>query len=81
MQLVYFFDGQGQHDMNQLDMQGRHAVVTGGASGLGLAIVQRLLHSGARVTIWDYDQKGMDKSVSELRLHLLFEPVNQVSES
>lgn len=44
--------------MNQLDMQGRHAVVTGGASGLGLAIVQRLLHSGARVTIWDYDQKG-----------------------
>ena len=53
--------------MNQLDMQGRHAVVTGGASGLGLAIVQRLLHSGARVTIWDYDQKGMDKAVSELR--------------
>ena len=29
--------------MNQLDMQGRHAVVTGGASGLGFAIVQRLL--------------------------------------
>ena len=53
--------------MNQLDMQGRHAVVTGGASGLGLAIVQRLLHSGARVTIWDYDQAGMDKAVSDLR--------------
>ena len=29
--------------MNQLDMQGRHAVVTGGASGLGLAIVRRLV--------------------------------------
>jgi 3-oxoacyl-[acyl-carrier protein] reductase len=55
--------------MNQLDMQGRHAVVTGGASGLGLAIVHRLLHSGARVTIWDYDPKGMDKAVSELRQH------------
>ena len=53
--------------MNQLDMQGRHAVVTGGASGLGLAIVQRLLHSGARVTVWDYDQKGMDKAVADLR--------------
>ena len=53
--------------MNQLDMQGRHAVVTGGASGLGLAIVQRLLHSGARVTVWDHDQLGMDKAVSELR--------------
>jgi len=53
--------------MNQLDMQGRHAVVTGGASGLGLAIVQRLLHSGARVTVWDHDQLGMDKAVSALR--------------
>jgi 3-oxoacyl-[acyl-carrier protein] reductase len=53
--------------MNQLDMQGRHAVVTGGASGLGLAIVQRLLHSGARITIWDHDQAGMDKAIAGLR--------------
>ena len=28
--------------MNQLDLQGRHAVVTGGASGLGFAIAERL---------------------------------------
>jgi 3-oxoacyl-[acyl-carrier protein] reductase len=53
--------------MNQLDMKGRHAVVTGGASGLGFAIAQRLLHSGARVTIWDHNQQSVDKSVSELR--------------
>ncbi len=42
--------------MNQLDLQGRHAVVTGGASGLGLAIAQRLKSSGASVTIWDLDE-------------------------
>ena len=42
--------------MNQLDLQGRHAVVTGGASGLGFAIAERLKSSGARVTIWDMDE-------------------------
>jgi 2-dehydro-3-deoxy-L-rhamnonate dehydrogenase (NAD+) len=39
--------------MNTIDLNGRCAVVTGGASGLGFAIVQRLLASGARVAIWD----------------------------
>lgn len=42
--------------MNQLDFQGRHAVVTGGAAGLGLAIAQRLLASGGSVTLWDRAQ-------------------------
>ena len=41
--------------MNQLDMQGRHAVITGGATGLGYAIAQRMLASGASVTLWDRD--------------------------
>jgi NAD(P)-dependent dehydrogenase (short-subunit alcohol dehydrogenase family) len=48
--------------MNQLDMQGRHAVVTGGASGLGFAMVERLLRSGAQVTVWDHDAQGMAKA-------------------
>ena len=39
--------------MNQLDLNGRNAVVTGGASGLGLAIAERLVASGAKVVIWD----------------------------
>jgi len=39
--------------MNQLDLNGRNAVVTGGASGLGFAIAERLVASGARVVIWD----------------------------
>jgi len=42
--------------MNQLDMKGRHAVITGGAAGLGFAIAQRMLASGATVTLWDRDE-------------------------
>ena len=41
--------------MNQLDLNGRNAVVTGGASGLGFAIAERLVASGANVVIWDLD--------------------------
>jgi 2-dehydro-3-deoxy-L-rhamnonate dehydrogenase (NAD+) len=43
--------------MNQLDFAGRTAVVTGGAQGIGAAIVERLRSSGARVQIWDLDGK------------------------
>jgi 2-dehydro-3-deoxy-L-rhamnonate dehydrogenase (NAD+) len=41
--------------MNQLDFQNRRAVVTGGATGIGFAIAQRLLQSGGSVTVWDRD--------------------------
>jgi 3-oxoacyl-[acyl-carrier protein] reductase len=41
--------------VNQLDFQGRHAIVTGGAAGLGFAIAQRLVASGGSVTVWDRD--------------------------
>jgi 3-oxoacyl-[acyl-carrier protein] reductase len=42
--------------LNHLDLNGRHAVVTGGASGIGFAIAQRLTGSGATVAIWDLDE-------------------------
>ena len=45
--------------MNQLDLSGRHAVVTGGAAGIGLAVTRRLLASGASVTWWDRDAAAM----------------------
>jgi NAD(P)-dependent dehydrogenase (short-subunit alcohol dehydrogenase family) len=44
------------------DFSGRAAVVTGGAQGIGLAVVQRLLASGARVAIWDVDAEQMAAS-------------------
>jgi 3-oxoacyl-[acyl-carrier protein] reductase len=39
--------------MNQLDVRDRVAVITGGASGIGLAIARRLFASGARLSLWD----------------------------
>ena len=41
--------------MNQIDLIGRVAVVTGGAQGIGLATAQRMLQSGASVVLWDID--------------------------
>lgn len=42
--------------MNQIDLNNRSAVVTGGAQGIGLAIAERLLASGASVSLWDCDE-------------------------
>ena len=52
--------------MNQLDMKGRHAVITGGAAGLGFAIAQRMLASGATVTLWDRDEAALAGAVKAL---------------
>src|SRR6185436_7071754 len=58
-------DGGGE-GMNQLDFKGRTAIVTGGAQGIGLAIVKRLFASGARVRIWDRDEKLLARIVRKL---------------
>jgi 3-oxoacyl-[acyl-carrier protein] reductase len=52
--------------MNRLDFTGRTAIVTGGAQGIGLAIVKRLLASGARVRIWDRDARLLARVVKTL---------------
>ncbi len=41
--------------MNQIDLIGRRAVITGAAQGIGFSIAQRLLASGAEVCLWDQD--------------------------
>jgi NAD(P)-dependent dehydrogenase (short-subunit alcohol dehydrogenase family) len=50
--------------MNMLDMKGRSAVVTGGASGIGLAVAQRLAASGAAVAVWDHAADGAARIAS-----------------
>jgi 2-dehydro-3-deoxy-L-rhamnonate dehydrogenase (NAD+) len=52
--------------MNQLDFKARHAVVTGGATGLGYAISARLIASGGSVTIWDRDLAGAQRAAQVL---------------
>jgi 2-dehydro-3-deoxy-L-rhamnonate dehydrogenase (NAD+) len=52
--------------MNQLDFNGRTAVVTGGAAGIGYAIAQRLAASGARVALWDRDDGALRTAKSGL---------------
>ena len=45
--------------MNKIDLEGRRAIVTGGAQGLGRAIGERLQASGAAVYVWDFDPAAM----------------------
>ena len=52
--------------MNKLDLKGRHAVITGGAAGIGYAITQRLLASGAGVTWWDRDALAMRRAAAQI---------------
>ena len=53
--------------MNQIDLGGRRAVVTGGAQGIGRAIAERLLASGARVSLWDRDAALVAATAGELQ--------------
>jgi len=52
--------------MNQIDLKGRRAVVTGGAQGIGHAIAQRLLQSGAEVIVWDADGAAIENGLGAL---------------
>ncbi|MDC1049984.1 SDR family NAD(P)-dependent oxidoreductase [Candidatus Pelagibacter sp.] len=52
--------------MNNYNLKGRVAIVTGGAQGFGFAITKRFLESGAEVIIWDIDQKAVDEALKEL---------------
>ena len=52
--------------MHQFDLSGRRAVITGGAQGIGRAIAERLLRSGARVSLWDCDPATVGAAAGEL---------------
>ena len=48
--------------MHQFDLKNKTAVITGGAQGFGLNIAERFLTSGAKVIIWDIDEKELIKA-------------------
>jgi len=52
--------------MNKIDLNGRKAVVTGGARGIGYAIAERLLDSGAGCSLWDMNPDRLAQAVKNL---------------
>ena len=52
--------------MNNIDLNGRTAIVTGGAKGIGYAITDRLLRSGATVTVWDINESRLTQAAATL---------------
>jgi len=52
--------------MNNIDLKGRRAIVTGGAQGIGRAVAERFLASGASVAIWDRDVPLAESTAAEI---------------
>jgi 3-oxoacyl-[acyl-carrier protein] reductase len=52
--------------MNRIDLGGRAGIVTGAAKGIGYAIAERLLQSGARVALWDVDADALAQAQQAL---------------
>ena len=65
--------------MHTFDFKNRTAVVTGGAQGFGLDVAKRFLESGAKVFIWDIDEKLLKSAVDEIKNPNLFYSVVDIS--
>jgi len=67
--------------MNQLDLNGRVAVVTGGARGIGRAIAERMIASGATVALWDLDEPAAQQTAAALGERASVDRVDQTDEA
>jgi NAD(P)-dependent dehydrogenase (short-subunit alcohol dehydrogenase family) len=52
--------------MNKLDLKDRAAVITGGAQGIGYAVAERMLASGASVALWDINEERLSQARESL---------------
>jgi 2-dehydro-3-deoxy-L-rhamnonate dehydrogenase (NAD+) len=55
--------------INELDLEGRVAIVTGGARGIGYAVTERVLQSGGAVSLWDSDAQKLEEARAVLSVH------------
>ena len=54
------------HGRNRIELDGKIAIVTGAAQGIGRAIAERLLGSGADVWLWDLDERALTETAGQL---------------
>jgi 3-oxoacyl-[acyl-carrier protein] reductase len=66
--------------VNRIDLQGRVAVITGGAQGIGLAVAERFVASGAQVVLWDIDAALLAQAQSRLGAAASAAPVELTDE-
>ncbi|MCW2390748.1 SDR family NAD(P)-dependent oxidoreductase [Sphingobium sp. B11D3A] len=59
--------GQPPKALEQFDIAGRSALVTGAASGIGLAYAEAMAEAGARVTLTDVDGASAEREAARLR--------------
>ena len=65
-----------------MDVNGKVAVVTGGASGIGQAVARRIAGAGGKVVIFDLNEEAGNAMVTELGAdHCVFANVNVVDEA
>jgi 3-oxoacyl-[acyl-carrier protein] reductase len=65
--------------MNDYNLKGRRAIVTGGAQGFGYAITKRFIESGAEVIIWDIDEDAIKKALDKVNSENLSYQIVDVS--
>jgi len=65
--------------MNKIDLSGKNAIITGGARGIGYAITQRLIESGATCSLWDRDADALGAAAKSLgaRVHTATVRINE----
>jgi len=63
-----------------MKINGKTAIITGGASGLGEATARALVQAGANVAIWDMNEEKGEKVAQELGEHAVFMKINIANE-
>ena len=53
--------------MHKYDFENRTAIITGGAQGFGFDVAKRFLESGAKVFIWDIDEKLLKSNIENIK--------------